>query len=180
MRRRHAHCPGERLPLQRSVQVLQGTRSPGVMCCLLQLGCSSSGSLPTCAAECAEAVPWCYIWTSLLSAKRVAALADRLPCAGVLGPGQEAGPAQALPLRQLAHLLLQVHQVAGALLRQVRPRLCQHPKDRAGGAAEGGRPQRNRAARWQGVLPLQECKESYYKLRYWSTARDSHALRATS
>jgi hypothetical protein len=39
--------------------------------------------------------------------------------AGLLGPRQEAGAAEALPLGQLAHLLLQVHQVAGALLRPV-------------------------------------------------------------
>jgi hypothetical protein len=33
---------------------------------------------------------------------------------GVLGAGQEAGPAQALPLSQLAHLILQVHQGGAA------------------------------------------------------------------
>ena len=42
---------------------------------------------------------------------------------GLLGPGQEARAAQALPLGQLAHQLLQVHQGARALLRPLRPRV---------------------------------------------------------
>ena len=49
--------------------------------------------------------------------------------AGVLGPGQEAGAEEALPIGQLAHLLLQVHQVAGALLRQVRPGVPERQED---------------------------------------------------
>lgn len=83
----------------------------------------------------------------------IAACFPELRPAGILGPGQETGAAQTLPLSQLAHLLLQVHQVAGVVLRQVRPGLHQRAQGGARGAPEGGRPQRDCAARRQGKLP---------------------------
>ena len=66
--------------------------------------------------------------------------------AGVLGPRQEAGPAQALPVCQLASVLLQVPEAPGALLRVVRPGVREPEDDGARGVAEGGRAERDRAA----------------------------------
>ncbi len=43
--------------------------------------------------------------------------------AGVLGPGQEAGAAEAFPLRELAHLLQQVHARTRRLLWEELPRV---------------------------------------------------------
>lgn len=51
---------------------------------------------------------------------RPVALLAPFPSPGVLGPRQEAGSAQALPLCQLAHQLQQIHQGARALLRHIR------------------------------------------------------------
>mmetsp|Transcript_4086 Transcript_4086/g.16724 ORF Transcript_4086/g.16724 Transcript_4086/m.16724 type:complete len:359 (-) Transcript_4086:1059-2135(-) len=70
--------------------------------------------------------------------------------AGVLGPGQEAGAAQALPVRQLAHLIQQVQQRAGTLLREDRPGVSQPEGEGSRGSAKGGRAQRDCAAGWQG------------------------------
>mmetsp|Transcript_9720 Transcript_9720/g.37952 ORF Transcript_9720/g.37952 Transcript_9720/m.37952 type:complete len:376 (+) Transcript_9720:313-1440(+) len=70
--------------------------------------------------------------------------------AGVLGLGQEAGAAQALPVRQLAHLVQQVQQRAGTLLREDRPGVSQPEGEGSRGSAKGGRAQRDCAARRQG------------------------------
>uniref|UniRef100_A0A493TZ64 H(+)-transporting two-sector ATPase n=1 Tax=Anas platyrhynchos platyrhynchos TaxID=8840 RepID=A0A493TZ64_ANAPP len=73
----------------------------------------------------------------------------KLP-AGVLGAGQEAGAAQALPLGQLADQLQQVPAGAGAPLRAAAPRLPRAAHPRQGDPAGGGGPGRDRAARGKG------------------------------
>lgn len=53
----------------------------------------------------------------LLTTSCIVARSTVFACgAGVLGPGQEAGAAQAFPSCELAHLLLKVRQDAGAVL----------------------------------------------------------------
>ena len=67
--------------------------------------------------------------------------------AGVLGLGQKAGAEEALPVRELAHLLLQVQRRARAVLRENRRRVFVAPRNGARRSAERRRAQRNRPAR---------------------------------
>mmetsp|Transcript_27346 Transcript_27346/g.60538 ORF Transcript_27346/g.60538 Transcript_27346/m.60538 type:complete len:240 (-) Transcript_27346:296-1015(-) len=71
--------------------------------------------------------------------------------AGILGAGQEAGAAQALPVSQLDHLVLQVHARTGPLLqRKLRPRLQPPQAARQGDPGSAGQPAGDRAAGGQG------------------------------
>ena len=75
-------------------------------------------------------------------------LLTKLPlpfASGLLGPRQEARAAQALPLDQLAHLILKVHARARAVVRDQLPRVPADARRRARAAAERRRPHRDRA-----------------------------------
>lgn len=85
------------------------------------------------------------------------------PLLGVLGFGQEAGSEEALPIRQLAHQLQQIHPRPGWILRQALPWICTFAYQGEGDSAGGRGPGRDCAACRKGNLPQRQSQKQILK-----------------